>query len=299
MNLDRLTTEQRNKNTMNLDTLSTIDILRLMNDEDKRVPTSVRKELPQIEKVVEAVKQSFNQGGHLIYVGAGTSGRLGILDAAECVPTFNADPSMVQGLIAGGISAMTVAVEGAEDSRNLGEEDLKNIHLTDKDTVLGIAASGRTPYVIGALEYAKKVGATTASLACNNNAEISKHADINIEVQVGPEVLTGSTRLKSGTAQKLVLNMISTASMISIGKVYKNLMVDVKPTNDKLVERSKSIIRQATDCSYEVADQFFHEADNNVKLAIVMILTNLSKEEAKQRLNDSKGFVRNVIESEV
>ncbi len=296
MNLDKLTTEQRNQNTMDLDTLSTMDILRLMNEEDLSVPASVRKELPQIEKVVEAVKQSFRRGGHLVYIGAGTSGRLGILDAAECVPTFSADPSMVQGLIAGGISAMTVAVEGAEDSHTLGEEDLKKIHLTDKDTVLGIAASGRTPYVIGALEYAKKVGATTASLACNKNAEISKHAEINIEVQVGPEVLTGSTRLKSGTAQKLVLNMISTASMIGIGKVYKNLMVDVKPTNDKLVERAKSIIMQATECSYQEADKAFHAADKNVKLAIVMILTNLSKEEAKQKLDDANGFIRNILE---
>lgn len=281
---------------MNLDTLSTMDILRLMNKEDQSVPESVKKELPQIEKVVEAVKQSFERGGHLIYVGAGTSGRLGVLDAAECVPTFSADPTMVQGLIAGGISAMTVAVEGAEDSLAFGEEDLKNIHLTDKDTVLGIAASGRTPYVIGALDYAKKVGATTASLACNKDAEISKHADINIEVQVGPEVLTGSTRLKSGTAQKLVLNMISTASMIGIGKIYKNLMVDVKPTNDKLVERSKSIIMQATDCSYQEANKAFYQADKNVKLAIIMILTNLSKEEAEQKLADAKGFIRSIIE---
>ncbi|KHD86296.1 N-acetylmuramic acid 6-phosphate etherase [Heyndrickxia ginsengihumi] len=295
MDLEKLTTEQRNKSTMNLDTLSTIDILRLMNEEDQSVPLSVRKELPQIEKVVEAAKRSFQQGGHLIYIGAGTSGRLGVLDAAECVPTFSADPSMVQGLIAGGISAMTVAVEGAEDSFMLGEEDLKRIHLTEKDTVIGIAASGRTPYVIGALDYAKKVGAATASLACNKDAEISKHADINIEVQVGPEVLTGSTRLKSGTAQKLVLNMISTAAMIGIGKVYKNLMVDVKPTNSKLVERSKSIIMQATDCSYEEAEQAFREADENVKLAIVMVLTNLSKEEAKQKLDEAKGFIRKII----
>ncbi|MGG4038379.1 N-acetylmuramic acid 6-phosphate etherase [Heyndrickxia ginsengihumi] len=295
MDLEKLTTEQRNKSTMNLDTLSTIDILRLMNEEDQSVPLSVRKELPQIEKVVEAAKRSFQQGGHLIYIGAGTSGRLGVLDAAECVPTFSADPSMVQGLIAGGISAMTVAVEGVEDSFMLGEEDLKRIHLTEKDTVIGIAASGRTPYVIGALDYAKKVGAATASLACNKDAEISKHADINIEVQVGPEVLTGSTRLKSGTAQKLVLNMISTAAMIGIGKVYKNLMVDVKPTNSKLVERSKSIIMQATDCSYEEAEQAFREADENVKLAIVMVLTNLSKEEAKQKLDEAKGFIRKII----
>ncbi|MEW9674883.1 N-acetylmuramic acid 6-phosphate etherase [Lentibacillus sp. L22] len=296
MDLDKLTTEQRNNNTMNLDTLSTMDVLRLMNEEDQGVAASVRKELPQIEKVVEAVKRSFNQGGHLIYIGAGTSGRLGVLDAAECVPTFSADPSMVQGIIAGGMPAMTVAVEGAEDSRTLGEKDLKHIQLSDKDTVLGIAASGRTPYVIGALEYAANVGATTASLACNKEAEISKHADIAIEVPVGPEVLTGSTRLKAGTAQKLVLNMISTVSMIGIGKVYQNLMVDIKPTNDKLVERSKSIIMQATECSYQVAEEFLHKANKNVKLAIVMILTNLSKDEAKQKLEENKGFIRKISE---
>lgn len=294
MKLDKLTTEQRNPNTMNLDTLSTIDALHVMNEEDQRVAQSVKNELPHIEKVVEAVKHSFKQGGRLIYVGAGTSGRLGVLDAAECVPTFSADPSMVQGIIAGGMPAMTVAVEGTEDSQTLGEEDLKNIQLRENDTVLGLAASGRTPYVIGALEYAKQVGATTASLACNKDAEISKHAAINIEVSAGPEVLTGSTRLKAGTAQKLVLNMISTVSMVGIGKVYQNLMVDIKPTNDKLVERSKSIIVQATECSYETAEQFLHQADKNVKLAIVMILTGLSKAEASEKLEKNKGFIREI-----
>jgi N-acetylmuramic acid 6-phosphate etherase len=295
MELDKLTTEQRNENTMNLDTLSTMEILQRMNQEDQTVPLSVRKELGQIEKVVKAVIHSFNQGGRLIYCGAGTSGRLGVLDAAECVPTFSADPSMVQGLIAGGAAAMTVAVEGAEDSLSLGEEDLKKIHLTEKDTVLGIAASGRTPYVVGALDYAGKTGAVTASLACNKNAVISRHAKIPVEVEVGPEVLTGSTRLKSGTAQKLVLNMISTAAMIGIGKVYKNLMVDVRPTNDKLVERSKSIIMQAAGCSYETAAQALRAADENVKLAIVMVLTNLSKEEAERKLAQAKGFIRKII----
>src|SRR5699024_6178466 len=294
MNLGKLTTEQRNNNTMNLDTLSTIDALKLMNEEDQGVALSVRKELPQIEKVVEVVKDSFNQGGRLIYVGAGTSGRLGVLDAAECVPTFNADPSMVQGLIAGGMPAMTVAVEGAEDSLEMGKEDLRRIKLSEKDTVLGIAASGRTPYVKGALNYAKQVGATTASLACNKNDDISTYADINIEIQSGPEILTGSTRLKAGTAQKMVLNMNSTASMVAIGKVYQNLMVDLKPTNNKLIERSKSIIMQATECSYEVADKFLHIADKNVKLAILMLLTNLPKEEAEKELEKNKGFIRNI-----
>lgn len=295
MDLNKLTTEQRNSHSMDLDALTTKEILQVMNEEDQKVPASVNRALPHIEQAVEAVKRSFNQGGHMIYVGAGTSGRLGVLDAAECIPTFSADPSTVQAVIAGGAPAMTRAVEGAEDSPQQAEQDLQGLPLTAKDTVLGIAASGRTPYVIGALEYAKKVGAATASLACNQDAEISKHAAINIEVPVGPEVLTGSTRLKAGTAQKLVLNMISTASMIGIGKVYKNLMVDVKPTNDKLIERSKSIIMQATECGYSTADHYFQEADQNVKLAIVMILTNLSKAEAQQKLTGSKGFVRDIV----
>mgnify|MGYP001630667482 FL=1 len=202
---------------------------------------------------------------------------------------------MVQGLIAGGMKAMTIAVEGAEDSPELGAKDLQSQNLTNKDIVVGIAASGRTPYVIGGLDYAKKVGAATISLACNDHAKISKHADINIEISVGPEVLTGSTRLKSGTAQKLVLNMLSTASMIGIGKVYKNLMVDVKPTNAKLVERSKRIIMEATDVSYTVANDMFEKAGKDVKLAIVMILTDVDLNEAKKRLQVAKGFVRKTI----
>lgn len=292
MNLAKLTTEQRNSHSMHLDTLSTGDVLRIINDEDQSVAHSVKQELPQIEKVIEVIKENLNRGGRLIYVGAGTSGRLGVLDAAECVPTFNVDPSIVQGLIAGGMPAMTAAVEGAEDSPELGEEDLKNIQLSDKDTVLGIAASGRTPYVKGALNYAGQIGAATASLACNKDADISNYADMNIEVQTGPEILTGSTRLKAGTAQKMVLNMISTAAMIGIGKVYQNLMVDVKPTNQKLIERSKSIIMQATECSYEVAERFLKRADENVKLAILMILNDSSKDEAEKQLLQNKGFIR-------
>ncbi|MCI3030036.1 N-acetylmuramic acid 6-phosphate etherase, partial [Desemzia sp. C1] len=255
MNLDKLTTETRNHQTMNLDELTTSEVVQLMNEEDKKVAYAVEKELPSISKVAEAIIESFKKGGRLIYMGAGTSGRLGVLDAAECVPTFSVDPTMVQGLIAGGMKAMTVAVEGAEDSATLGKEDLQHIELTENDVVLGIAASGRTPYVIGALTYANEIGATTASLSCNKDAEISRYATLPIEVEVGPEILTGSTRLKSGTAQKLVLNMLSTSSMIGIGKVYQNLMVDVKPSNEKLVERSKRIIMQATDCSYEQASQ--------------------------------------------
>lgn len=296
MNLDKLTTETRNHQTMNLDELTTSEVVQLMNEEDKKVAYAVEKELPEISKVAEAIIESFKKGGRLIYMGAGTSGRLGVLDAAECVPTFSVEPTMVQGLIAGGMKAMTVAVEGAEDSATLGKEDLQHIDLTENDVVLGIAASGRTPYVIGALTYANEIGATTASLSCNKEAEISRYAALPIEVEVGPEILTGSTRLKSGTAQKLVLNMLSTSSMIGIGKVYQNLMVDVKPSNEKLVERSKRIIMQATDCSYEQASQAFTSANQQVKTAIVMILTDSTKEEAEQKLVESQGFIRNTMD---
>lgn len=280
---------------MALDDMSIMEVLQTMNDEDKSVPFAIEKVLPQIQKTVEQIIQTFNKKGRLFYIGAGTSGRLGVLDAAECVPTFGTEPEKVQGLIAGGMKAMTEAVEGAEDSLELAKKDLAQAELNQDDIVVGIAASGRTPYVIGGLDYAKEVGATTASVACNNEAQISQHAQFPIEVEVGPEVLTGSTRLKSGTAQKLVLNMLSTASMIGIGKVYKNLMVDVRPTNEKLVERSKRIIMQATDCRYEQADQTFYQAEENVKLAIVMILTGADKNEAKEKLVEGKGFVRNTL----
>jgi N-acetylmuramic acid 6-phosphate etherase len=295
INLSDLTTETRNEETMNLDELSTAEILKIMNSEDQKVAQRVGKVLPDITQAVEQIILSFNKKGRLFYIGAGTSGRLGVLDAAECVPTFGINPKMVQGLIAGGMKAMTIAVEGAEDSLELGARDLQSQNLTNKDIVVGIAASGRTPYVIGGLDYAKKVGAATISLACNDHAKISKHADINIEIAVGPEILTGSTRLKSGTAQKLVLNMLSTASMVGIGKVYKNLMVDVKPANAKLVERSKHIIMEATDVSYTVANDMFEKAGKDVKLAIVMILTNVDLNEAKKRLQVAKGFVRKTI----
>lgn len=295
MNLDKLTTETRNTQTMNLDELSASEVMTLMNQEDQKVAIAVEKELPMITKVVETITESFSKGGRLIYMGAGTSGRLGVLDAAECVPTFSVDPSMVQGLIAGGMKAMTVAVEGAEDSKTLGAEDLEAIQLTDKDVVVGIAASGRTPYVIGGLEYATSVGAKTATISCNKDAKISQFAQMPIEVDAGPEVLTGSTRLKAGTAQKLILNMLSTGAMIGSGKVYQNLMVDVKPSNEKLEERSKRIIMQATDCTYEEASETFEAADHQVKLAIVMILTHSDKETATQKLTEAKGFIRETL----
>ncbi|MGM0216973.1 N-acetylmuramic acid 6-phosphate etherase [Enterococcus sp. AZ126] len=295
MNLENLTTERRNQETMNLDKLTIKEALDKMNQEDQKVALAVKEALPQIEPVIESIIAAFNNGGRLIYMGAGTSGRLGVLDAAECVPTFGVDASMVQGLIAGGQKAMTVAVEGAEDSRELGQQDLVDLALTDKDVVIGIAASGRTPYVIGALIYADSIGAATASISCNKEAEISQYAQMPIEVDAGPEFLTGSTRLKSGTAQKLILNMLSTISMIGIGKVYNNLMVDVKPTNEKLVERSKRIIMEATNCDYETAADYFVKADENVKLAIVMLLTNSSKEEAVEKLNQGNNFIKNTI----
>ncbi|EFI83826.1 N-acetylmuramic acid 6-phosphate etherase [Listeria grayi] len=293
--LENLATEKRNSKTLRLDELTTAEILAIMNEEDKTVPQAIKQVLPTIEKIVNGVISTFQAGGRLIYLGAGTSGRLGVLDAVECVPTFGVEPSQVVGLIAGGEKAFVQAVEGAEDSMILGETDLKELALTENDYVIGIAASGRTPYVIGALDYAKRIGARTAAVSCNADAAISKHAELAVEVVTGPEVLTGSTRLKAGTAQKLVLNMISTASMIGVGKIYKNLMVDVKPTNEKLVERAKRIIMEATDCDYETAAKFYQLADTHVKVAIVMLLTNSTKLEAIKKLEQANGFVRKTL----
>ena len=293
--LEKLSTEKRNDKTMQLDEMSLKQILEMMNEEDNSVPAAIANELAHIEKVVESVIQSLKLGGRLIYVGAGTSGRLGVLDAVECVPTFGISPKTVLGFIAGGMEAFTVAVEGAEDSVEKGALDMKSATVSDKDTVIGIAASGRTPYVIGALDYAKEKGASTAAISCNKDAEISKHAEMVIEVDTGPEVLTGSTRLKAGTAQKLVLNMISTASMIGVGKVYQNLMVDVQSTNEKLIERSKRIIMEATHVDYETAGKYYEEANAHVKTAIVMILLQCSYEEAIEKLEESGGFIRNSI----
>ncbi|WP_366247626.1 N-acetylmuramic acid 6-phosphate etherase [Terribacillus aidingensis] len=295
--LDKLTTEKRNESTMKLDQLSTKEVLQLMNKEDRTVPDAVEAALPEIEAAVKQVISTFQAGGRLIYTGAGTSGRLGILDAVECPPTFSTPDDMVQGLLAGGMSAFRKAKEGAEDNPELGARELEEIGLSAKDTVIGIAASGRTPYVIGALDYAAAVGAATVSIACNKDAAISKHAKISIEVETGPEILTGSTRLKAGTAQKLVLNMISTASMVGVGKVYKNLMVDVKPTNDKLQERAKRIIMEATGAKYDAAEKVLDLADGQVKTAIVMLLLDVTKEEAESELLNAEGFVRSAIKA--
>lgn len=292
VSIENLTTERQNPQTLHLDELSIHEACRLMNEEDAQVAKAVGEELTSIEKVIEKVIEAFRKGGRLIYIGAGTSGRLGVLDAAECVPTFGVEPTMVVGLIAGGQKAMLTAVEGAEDSLDLAEEELRQIQLAKNDVVIGIAASGRTPYVIGGLRYARDVGAVTCSLSCNKEALISKEAQWAIEVDCGPEFLTGSTRLKAGTAQKLILNMISTISMIGIGKVYGNLMVDVQPTNQKLVERAKRIIMSATEVSYEIAEEFYEKADHNVKVAIVMILTGSSRKKALEKLQAADGFIR-------
>lgn len=294
--INQLTTEKRHPNTMHLDQMSVGQVLEEMNKEDRKVPEVIAEALGQIEAAVETIIQSFNAGGRLIYFGAGTSGRLGVLDAAECVPTFGVSPDLVVGLIAGGDKAMVEAVEGAEDSLTLAEEDFKKLKLNANDTIVGIAASGRTPYVIGGLQYAQSIGAKTVSIACNQQAKISGFAQIPIEVDCGPEVLTGSTRLKAGTAQKLILNMLSTVSMIGIGKVYQNLMVDVQATNEKLEERSKRIIMAATECSYEEAASYFEAANHKLKVAIVMILTNLDATEASRKINAANGFVNQVLQ---
>ncbi|XJZ27047.1 N-acetylmuramic acid 6-phosphate etherase [Bacillota bacterium Lsc_1132] len=295
-NLGLLTTESRNERSMMIDTAKPVDILRMMNEEDQKVALAVKEVLPEIEAAVNFVFESLQKGGRLIYMGAGTSGRLGVLDAVECPPTFSTESEMVQGLIAGGEGAFLKAVEGAEDSSELGVEDLKRIGLTKDDTVIGIAASGRTPYVIGALQYARSIGAKTVALSCNKDAAISKEADQSIEVIVGPEVLTGSTRLKAGTAHKMILNMISTSSMILLGKAYENLMVDVRVSNEKLKERAIDIIRKVTDVSYETALEALEKADFQAKTAIVMIKTGKSKEEADKLLIKANGYVRKAIE---
>ncbi|HEY8365027.1 MAG TPA: N-acetylmuramic acid 6-phosphate etherase [Haloplasmataceae bacterium] len=292
IDLKKFTTEQRNEKTKDLDIMSIREALEIMNEEDLLVPLAIKKVIPQIEKAVEIVISSFKMGGRLIYMGAGTSGRLGVLDAAECPPTFGTDPNQVIGLIAGGEKALLKAVEGAEDSESMGVLDLKNINLTNKDTVIGIAASGRTPYVIGGIKYAKEVGCKTIAIACNANSPIGTISDIAIEVIVGPEVLTGSTRLKAGSAQKMILNMISTISMVGIGKVYKNLMIDVQRTNLKLEARALNIIMEATNVDIESAKKYLEEAQGSVKIAITMILLQTDYKTAKQKLSEADGKIR-------
>ncbi|GAL21511.1 N-acetylmuramic acid 6-phosphate etherase [Vibrio maritimus] len=296
--LSQLVSEGRNPETMDIDLLSSEQILVRMNQQDSLVPLAVEKVIPDIAKAVDAITDAFKQGGRLLYVGAGTSGRLGVLDASECPPTFGTDPDMVVGIIAGGKDAMFKAKEGAEDDPVLGAQDLKDIALSDKDVVVGIAASGRTPYVIGALEYTNEVGATSVALSCNPASDIANIANIAISPVVGPEALTGSTRLKSGTAQKLVLNMLTTASMIRLGKSYQNLMVDVKATNAKLVARATRIVMQATECNKEAASKALKETNYDVKLAILMILTGLNKAAAEKQLMQQEGFLRRAVDGD-
>ncbi|TJX68880.1 N-acetylmuramic acid 6-phosphate etherase [Soehngenia saccharolytica] len=291
-NIEKLTTEARNPKTYNLDEMSPLEIVRVMNEEDENVVKAVRDELENIAKAIETCTKALENGGRLIYMGAGTSGRLGLLDAVECPPTFGTPDDLVIGLIAGGEKAFIKAVEGAEDSTTLGEEDLKSIGVNSKDVVVGIAASGRTPYVIFGLKYAKSIGAHTIAIACNKDSEVGKEADLAIEVVTGPEVLTGSTRLKAGTAQKMVLNMISTGTMVGIGKVYQNLMVDVVQTNEKLKIRAENIVISATNCTREEAKKYLDLANGNAKTAIVMILKGCTFEEATDRLLKSKGHIR-------
>ncbi|MDW0112498.1 N-acetylmuramic acid 6-phosphate etherase [Sporosarcina saromensis] len=286
-----LLTEQSNVKTTRLDEMSIREILTTMNEEDETIALAVRQVLPQIEKAVEKVANAFKVGGRLIYVGAGTSGRIGVMDAVECPPTFSTPPEQVQAVLAGGAGAMYVAVEGAEDDAMLGAKDLEALRVNEKDVILGIAASGRTPYVKGALLYAQACGAVTVSLSSNERAIISECADIPIEVLTGPEILTGSTRLKAATAHKMVLNMISTTAMIKNGKVYKNLMVDLHASNYKLRERAKKMVCTLTDIGYEQAEAVLEETDYNVKVAVVMILAETTKERAHQLLLESDGFV--------
>ncbi|EGR1071920.1 N-acetylmuramic acid 6-phosphate etherase [Vibrio cholerae] len=294
--LSHLVSEGRNPDTMDIDLLSSQEIVERLNQQDKQVPLAVEAVLPQIAQAVDKITAAFKQGGRLIYLGAGTSGRLGVLDASECPPTFGVSDQMVIGLIAGGKEAMFTAQEGAEDNATLGAHDLQQIDFSSKDVLVGIAASGRTPYVIGALEYANDLGATTIALSCNPDSPIAEIAQIAISPVVGPEALTGSTRLKSGTAQKLVLNMLTTASMIRLGKSYQNLMVDVRATNRKLIARAVQIVMQATDCQREEAEALLKESHNNAKLAILMHLTGMNYEQATAKLSQSDGFLRRAME---
>ncbi|MCR9596252.1 N-acetylmuramic acid 6-phosphate etherase [Vibrio alginolyticus] len=292
IDLSRLVTESRNPASAEIDTLSTIEMLQVINEEDQKVPLAVKAVLPQIAETVDAITQAFANGGRLIYMGAGTSGRLGILDASECPPTYGTHPDMVIGLIAGGHQAILKAVENAEDNAKMGQDDLKALHLTKHDVVVGIAASGRTPYVIGGLDYAKSIGATTASIACNPECAMAEAADIAILPIVGAEVVTGSSRMKAGTAQKLVLNMLTTGAMIRSGKVFGNLMVDVEATNAKLIQRQTNIVVEATDASKEEAERALNACGRHCKTAILMILADLDAERAKSRLAAHNGFIR-------
>lgn len=296
MDLSMLTTEQVNDKTKIIDQLTTSEIVGLMNEEDKTVALAVEAILPDITASIDCIYETLKTGGRLFYVGAGTSGRLGVLDASECPPTFRTPPELVHAIIAGGNGAMFLAVEGAEDNEEQGGADLRDAGFTSRDVVVGIAASGRTPYVIGALKYARDLGAKAIALSCNEGARISQVADYKMEVVVGPEILTGSTRLKSATAHKMILNMITTTTMIKLGKVYQNLMVDLNASNEKLMERARHIIIQITGVSYEIADRTLEETNWEVKPAIVMIEAHVDFNQAKACIQEAEGSVRRAIE---
>jgi N-acetylmuramic acid 6-phosphate etherase len=293
--LSLLTTEGSNPKTMRLDEMSIEDILKTMNDEDQTVALAVRQVIPQVEKTVEKVVEAFKSGGRLLYIGAGTSGRVGVMDAVECPPTFGTSPELVKAILAGGEGAMYEAVEGAEDDEALGAKDLSDLQINSQDVIIGIAASGRTPYVKGALAYAKSLGATTVSLSNNENSLISSFADIPIEVITGPEIVTGSTRLRAATSHKMILNMISTTAMVKTGKVYQNLMVDVNASNFKLRERAKKMVCTITEVNEDKAESVLKETGFNVKLAIIMILANVDKEEAQALIAAADGFVGKAV----
>jgi N-acetylmuramic acid 6-phosphate etherase len=296
MNLEKLLTESRNPDTLDIDRLSTLDVVTKINNQDQLVAAAVARALPQIAQAVDWIVASMDKGGRLFYLGAGTSGRLGILDASECPPTFGTSPELVQGLIAGGETAVFRAVEGAEDSLSLAAQDLTQRQLSAGDIVVGIAASGRTPYVIGGLTFAKETGCRTVAVVCSPGSEMAAIADLTICIEAGPEVIMGSTRMKAGTAQKLVLNMLTTAAMIRRGKVYSNLMVDVQATNKKLIERAKRIVVMATGANREQAEAAIEQAGGSAKAAIVMILTGVTAQEAEDRLIKAQGFVAKAID---
>lgn len=296
-NLEKYTTEQRNEVSDDIDAKSSFEIVSIINSEDKKVPAAVEKILPNIAALVDDIVTAFNRGGRLVYIGAGTSGRLGVLDASECPPTYGVDPNMVQGLIAGGRDALTSSIESAEDRAEEGVRDLKALDFNERDVLVGITASGQAPYVLGALEYALGMGAVTGAISCNADSKTFDYARHKLYVNVGPEVVTGSTRMKSGTAQKLILNMLSTAAMIRIGKVYKNLMVDLRPVNHKLILRSIRLIREVTGCSEETAHNALENSGREPKTAIVMVLLGIGRVEALHLLEKANGHISSIVEN--
>ncbi len=298
VDLSKMSTEQVNPNTTELSSMTIREAIEVINRENYSAVACIEPQYEMLERVIQITSQALKQGGRIIYMGAGTSGRIGLLDAVECPPTFGVDYNTVVGLIAGGENAFVKAVEGAEDSEEFGVEDLKKIALNEKDVVIGLAASGRTPYVISGLKYAKEVGAKCCAVVCNKDSEIGRICPLTIEAEPGPEVLTGSTRLKAGTATKLILNMISTISMISIGKIYKNYMVDVKMSNEKLLARGTNIVSAVTGCSKEDAKEALAKSDGGVRTAIVMILLGCGKEEAENALKTVNGQIQNLVKGE-